>query len=163
MIDGPRRLARVFRALAVLSGLLLAGVMLLTIADVAMRYLVSAPIFGAHELTEIAMVALIMLAMPHCGVTRGHIRVDVLDRVLGPLGRFIGDLVSGVVGLTVLGFLLWRTGLKVLDTIEYNDLTNMLTLPLWPVYVLIILGMGGYAAVVAGDLFALLFRRPRRP
>ena len=160
--DGEPPLARAFRLPAVLSGLLLAGIMLLTAADVALRYLAGAPIFGAHEVTEIAMVALIMLAMPHCGASGGHIRIDVLDRALGPFGRFIGDLVGGIVGLTVLGFLVWRTGVKVVDAYTYDDLTNMLVLPIWPIYLVIVLGMGGYAVVVAHDLFVLLFRRSRR-
>jgi TRAP-type C4-dicarboxylate transport system permease small subunit len=157
---GRPRLDRLLRYPALISGWLLAGIMFLTAADVALRYLANAPIFGAFEVTELAMVALIMLALPYCGATGGHIRVDVLDRALGRIGRFVGDAVTGVIGLVILGFLIRRTILKALEAHEYEDLTNMLALPVWPVYGLIALGMGGYAVVILSDLI-VLFRTGR--
>ncbi len=159
--DDQHRFTRLLRAPAVMAGLLLVGIMALTTVDVAFRYLASAPIFGAHELTEIAMVALVMLAMPYCAATGGHIRVDVLDNVLGRTGRLLSDLVAGLIGLLVLGFLTWRSIVKVWDTYAYQDLSNMLLLPIWPLYLLIVFGMAGYVLVIVRDLWRLLTRRDR--
>ncbi len=149
------RLNSALRFPALASGLLLAGIMLLTTLDVALRYLANAPLFGAQELTELGMIALIVLAMPYCGATGGHIRVDVLDRALGPTGRLVSDMITGLIGLAILGILVWRTVDKAVDAAEYDDLINMLAIPVWPFYGLIALGFAGYAVVIARDLIVL--------
>jgi TRAP-type C4-dicarboxylate transport system permease small subunit len=66
-----------------------------------------------------------------------------------------------VVGIAVFGFLIYRTGLKAIDTYEYNDLSTMLRLPIWPLYALIVIGFAGYLLVVIRDLLLRLTGRPR--
>jgi len=137
---------------AVLSGLLLAAITLLTVADVALRYLANAPLVGVLEATELAMVALIMLALPHCAASGGHVRVDLLERLLGRRGRAASDALIGVLSLVVLGFLVWNTVLKAADAYEFGDRVNTLFVPLWPFYVLIAASMAIYALIVLRDL-----------
>ncbi len=78
-------------ATAILAGLVLTAVMLLTVADVTLRF-AAAPIYGSQEITELGMAALIMLALPYCSATDGHIRVDLFDDRLGRRGRWVTDL-----------------------------------------------------------------------
>lgn len=152
---GRFRFDRVLHLAAVLSGLLLAAITLLTVTDVALRYLANAPLVGALEATELAMVALIMLALPHCAATGGHVRVDVFDRALGRRGRLASDVLIGVLSLVVLGFLVWNTVFKAADAYEYRDRVNTLFVPLWPFYLLIAASMAAYALVVLRDLVRL--------
>ena len=149
-------LKRSLRALAIVAGILLAGIMLLTALEVLMRYAFNRPMFGAHEFTEYAMLALIMLAIPYCADTNGHIRVDVLDARLGEAGRWCADVIGAAVSLFVLSLLIWRTLTKALDAMTYEDVSNMLQFPLWPFYGLIAIGMAGYVLIVALDLSLLL-------
>jgi len=146
---------RLAYAAAVLAGLVLAATMLLTVADVTLRF-AAAPIYGSQEITELGMVALIMLALPYCSATDGHIRVDLLDNLLGRRGRWMTDLFTVAVSLVVLACLVWNTAYKIVDTYGYDDVTNLLALPLWPLYLLIALSMAAYAIVSLRDLVLLL-------
>ncbi len=157
--ENRTQLSWLLRIPAVVSGLFLVAVMLLTTTDVALRYFLNAPLFGTVEITELMLIGLIMLAMPYCAVTNGHIRVDVLDRLLGRFGRLFADVLSGLLSLTVLGLLVWRTVEKAIESDVFSDATNLLRLPIWPLYGLIAIGMTGYALVVARDLVALLSHR----
>ncbi len=152
---GRFRLERLLRYPAVLAGVLLAAIVLLTVVDVALRYLANAPITGGLEMTELAMVALIMLALPYCSATGGHVRVDVLERLLGRSGRVAGEALSGTIGAIVLGALAWNTAFKAADAYEYHDRVNTLLVPLWPFYALIALSMAACALVVLHDLVRL--------
>jgi TRAP-type C4-dicarboxylate transport system permease small subunit len=159
--SGRTTLHRLLYWAALGSGAVLALLMFITVADVVARYFFNQPFSGSVELTEMLMVALVMLAMPYCALTGGHIQVDVLDRALGRRGRFLSDLLIAVVGIAVFGFLIYRTGLKAIDTYEYNDLSTMLRLPIWPLYALIVIGFAGYLLVVIRDLLLRLTGRPR--
>jgi TRAP-type C4-dicarboxylate transport system permease small subunit len=145
------------RGSALLSGWLLGLIMLLTFVDVAVRT-AGAPLYGTQEVTELAMVALIMLALPYCTATDGHVRVDVFDSLLGMAGRRIADAVIFLVSVVVLSFLIYNTALKALDTFRYADATNLLAVPLWPVYALIAVSMSAYLLVILRARFWL----PRR-
>ncbi len=132
---------------------LLVFLMLLTGVDVALRYLFSAPVYGGLEISESAMVALVMLSMAHCGATGAHVRVDILDGLLGEVGRRVSDVVTGSISVVVLWFLVRRSWFKTLDAHEFGDVTNFLQIPLWPYYALIAFGMGAYALVVVFQVF----------
>lgn len=141
-------LHRVLRAAAFLSGALLAGITLLTVLDVGRRYLLNAPLVGALELTELALLSLIMLALPWCAATEGHVRIDVFDRALGEGGRRFAALLTDLIGLAVLAALSWNTAWKAADALEFDDRANTLLVPLWPFYVLIAASFAGYGLVL---------------
>jgi TRAP-type C4-dicarboxylate transport system permease small subunit len=48
--------------------------------------------------------------------------------------------------------MVWRCVLKAFDTYEYTDTTNMLALPLWPIYAVIAAGMGMYALILIVEI-----------
>jgi len=66
------------------------------------------------------------------------------------------DLFAVAVSLVVLACLVWNTAYKIVDTYGYDDVTNLLALPLWPLYLLIALSMAAYAIVALRDLVLLL-------
>lgn len=150
-----RVLDHLFRGLAYISSMVLALLMLVTVVDVGLRWF-AVPLFNSVELTEILLVVLVMLALPQCAASGGHVRVDVFDRALGRWGRFAGDLLTAAISVTILGFLCYRTGLKAMDSYRYGDATNMLRMPIWPLYVMVVVGMGGYGLAVLRDLWRLL-------
>src|SRR5260221_8391663 len=117
-------LDRLAYAAAVLAGLVLTVVMLLTVSDVTLRF-AAAPIYGSQEITELGMVALIMLALPYCSATDGHIRVDLFDNQLGRCGRWMTDLFAMALSLVVLACLVWNATYKIVDTYGYDDVTNL--------------------------------------
>lgn len=133
--------------------------MCVTFAAVVMRYLFNAPILGGNEVIQLLSVAVVFLAMPYATQTEAHIRVDVLDHVIGPYGRLIGDILSRCISIVVLSFLVHRMWLKVLDSMEFKDATNMLSIPIWPFYGLILLGMALFVVLLVTQIIDVWLNR----
>lgn len=144
------------RILTLLSSVSLAILLLATFAGVIMRYVFAAPILGSNEVIQLVSVALVMLAMPAAAHHGDHVRVDVLDAHIGAIGRLIGDILSRAVAIYLLYQLAMRAWTKLLDAAEFGDATNMLEIPLWPFYGLLMAGAVLYALVLALQLVDVL-------
>ena len=151
-------LERLFRWAALLGGIALFAIMILVSAAVFYRYVLNNPILGDQELVEIGMSLVVMLAMPFASWKGAHIRVDILDSWLGSAGRFIGDLFARSVCIFVLYLLVRKAVDKALDAYEYEDVTNMIEIPVWIVYGAIGAGMGLFALVLALQLLLQMQR-----
>lgn len=144
------------RVLAALAGVILVFMVGLIAFGVLMRYVVGQPILGINEIVQLAAVALAMLALPYTTHVRGHVRADIFDRPLGPRGRFAGDLMTRTLSIVTLWVLAGRAWDKALDALEFGDATNMLGLPIWPVYGFVALAIALTLVVLALQLLAIL-------
>ncbi|WP_319498775.1 TRAP transporter small permease [uncultured Cohaesibacter sp.] len=135
-----------------LSGIVLVAVMLLVTVSVIFRYAFNQPILGSQELVQMGMVVIVMLAMPFTASQSMHIRVDILDNWLGRIGRYLSDLLARLLGISVLTILVNKAADKAVDAYIYEDVTNMLQLPVWLSYASIALGMACYALVLVVQL-----------
>jgi len=134
--------------LATLSGLVLGFMMLFVVVGAVLRYVFNSPIPGGNEVLELASVATVMLALPYCTTQDAHIRIDLLDSLLGDIGRLVTELLYCVIGLIVLWFLVKSYAARTVEAYEYEDVTNMLDIPLWPFYTLTGFGMALYALIL---------------
>lgn len=134
-------LDRATRLVAGAAGVLLLVMVVLVATAVIARYVFASPFVGVNEIIQLLSIAVVMLALPWCTAQGAHVRADVFDEAIGRYGRLIGDVVSRVLSATVLGFLCHRAWLKALDALEFGDATNMLGLPIWPLYGLLTLGV----------------------
>ena len=125
---------------------------------VVLRYAFNAPILGSNEIIELMSVGVVMLGIPYCASQDSHIRIDLLDDFIGPTGRAFGDFIYRVMGTIVLGFMAERTLRKMFDTLKFEDSTNMLGIPIWPLYALITAGMGLYIVILIAQLVAQTLR-----
>ncbi|MGH1464479.1 MAG: TRAP transporter small permease [Cognatishimia sp.] len=146
------------KGLGYVSVLCLLFMMALTVVGVVMRYVFHSPILGVNELIELSSVALVVLAIPYCASEREHISVDILDSRLGATGRFIGDIIAYVTGIVVLSFLTNRSWHKALEALEYDDVTNMIQVPIWPFYGIVTLGAALYLLVLVIQFLQMLAR-----
>lgn len=145
-------LERLFKYTALVGGIVLFAVMALVSVSVFFRYALNQPILGDQELVEIGMALVVMLAMPFTTWKGDHIRVDILDNQLGSIGRFLGDIFARAVGIFVLYLLVRKATDKAFDAYEYEDVTNMIEIPVWIAYGAISAGMGLFALVLAVQL-----------
>ena len=123
------------RLCAILAGLLLTGITLMTCFSLIGRNTTGVTISGDFELTGVATGAAIALFMPLCQLKRGNLIVDfftakVSDRTNAQLDRFGALLLSATFAL-----LSWRTSLGGLSAYETQSGTMMLGFPEWIVYV----------------------------
>lgn len=151
---------RLLKGVALLGGLVLLAVMALVSLAVYYRYVLNEPILGDNELVQIGMSLVVMMAMPYAALKGAHIRVDFLDQAMGAWGRFLGDLFARSVMCFVIYMLLTKSWDKTLDAYEYEDVTNMIEIPVWIAYAAITVGMGLFGLVTAGQLVQQIRRGP---
>ncbi len=154
----PALIGRVNMWFATISAIVLAFMMVFIFVGAILRYAFNAPIAGGNEILEMASVAIVMLAVPYCTTQDAHVRIDLLDNALGRVGRLLTEILYRLIAVVVLWFLVKSYVARTLDAREYDDVTNMLDIPLWPFYGLIVFGMGLYGIILAVQL--VMMARP---
>jgi TRAP-type C4-dicarboxylate transport system permease small subunit len=120
---------------AVLAGVLLVVITLMTCVSLIGRNTIGWTIVGAFELSGFAAGAAIALFMPWCQIRRGNIIVDFFtarasQSTQDRLDRF-GALLLGV----AMGLMAWRTAIGGLDAWRTQAESMMMGFPQWIVYV----------------------------
>ena len=140
------------------SAIVLAILVILTFADVGGRYLLNKPVYGAYELVEILMGALIFTALPVVTFDHRHITIDLLDSVTPRWVVPWRDFLVNVLSAIALAIIAWQLYVFGGDKASYNDVTSFLRIPQAPVmYGMAILS--GSSAIAAGIAAFLILRR----
>jgi len=155
------RFDRIVRGLALVGGLVLLAMVLLTVADVVARKIANAPIFGVQNISELALVVVVFAAMAYCGRERGHVAVDLIGAFAGPRVLRITDTLVSLIGAAIFFILTWRALVAAGHTFSSGRVSNLLDIPHWPFYGVIALGSMLYALVQVIDAWRAA-RGPRR-
>jgi TRAP-type transport system small permease protein len=125
----------VLRASALLDGVAGAiafGLMGMTVVDVVGRYLLSAPLGGAYELTQYGLALVVFAALPQVTAAGEHVSVDLFETSLpGWLRRALALVWAAVIAAALL-FLAWRLTFLAERLGRYGDSTPSLKIPLAP-------------------------------
>jgi TRAP-type C4-dicarboxylate transport system permease small subunit len=113
--------------------------MMLTVADVFMRYVFARPITGSTEMTEFMMVILIVSIVP-TAIANRHIRVDILMERLTPKGQALFDAITIFVGSWLVIILGWRAFMACLFMIHNDVRSPTLDIPIYPFYAMMAMG-----------------------
>ena len=121
--------------------------MALTVAAVSLGK-IKEPIFGAQDISEAGLIAVVFFAMAYSGWTDGHIAVDLIGNVIK--GRALKMLDFGVRLFCGLFFMIvtWMSIEHGLDALEYGDRFNLLPILHWPFYFIIAFGSGVFSLVL---------------
>lgn len=118
--------------LGVGAALLLFSLILVTCVDVVGRYVFSAPLSGAFEITEILLAALVFAALPLTTERKEHIEVDLLNVVIkGPVAKYMSAF-AGLFSAALLATLAWRLAAHAVSAAHDGAVTNALSIPLAP-------------------------------
>jgi TRAP-type C4-dicarboxylate transport system permease small subunit len=138
--------------LGALGSVMTAALMVLICADVAVRNTFNTAIPVVAEIAALSVVTILFLQLAttvqHDRLARTEIVVAVLAR-RWPRVRMVLEGVYDLIGATVCGLIAWSTygGLvKELRAGEFIGVLGVLTLPVWPFRVLILVGVGVAAA-----------------
>jgi TRAP-type transport system small permease protein len=142
--------------LAVLSGLFLLAIIGLTFVDVILRYVFSAPIFGARDLLEMGMVVVISLAFPYSWRIGGHIVVDLLPDYGIAVFTLIRDLCVRLIGIFIFAVLAWQAWGRADDAVLFNEATNMIEIPFSPFFIVLAAGSAFQVLVLCVESIRLL-------
>ena len=122
------------RLCAILAGLLLTGITLMTCYSLIGRNTIGSTITGDFELTGVATGAAIALFMPLCQLKRGNIIVDFFTAKASDATNAQLDRLGALMLAATFVLLSWRTWLGGLSAYETQSGTMMLGFPEWIVY-----------------------------
>ena len=127
-------LGNLARLSAILAGLLMTFITLLTCGSIIGRETIGQTIAGDFELSGVATGAAIALFMPLCQYTRGHIIVDFFTAKTSESSQAAMDRLGALFMSLTFVLLSWRTWLGGLNAFETQSSTMMMGLPEWYVY-----------------------------
>jgi TRAP-type C4-dicarboxylate transport system permease small subunit len=119
---------------AILAGVLLTLITLMTCLSVIGRNTTGQTLVGDFELTGVAVGAAIALFMPWCQLKRGNIIVDFFTANASPGATDRLDRLGALVLGLCMALLTWRTTLGGLNAYSNQSGTMMLNFPEWLVY-----------------------------
>jgi TRAP-type C4-dicarboxylate transport system permease small subunit len=111
--------------------------MLLTVVDVFMRYVLNAPITGATEVSELMMVIVVFPALAWIAIERSHIKVDLLVVKWPRRVQLMVEIVTLLVTLAMFFIITWQS---FLESMEVKEATSLLEVPEAPFHWIMTLG-----------------------
>ena len=131
-------------ALMAIGGLMLMLLMLLVVADVALRYLFNAPLSWSYEMvSSYLMPGLFFLAVSHTLKTHGHVAVDILHNRLGRTTRHLLQAATSALAAPVFGLCAVVAARHTWDEFRIGSVaTSGIGAPSWTTSILLPLGFG---------------------
>ena len=142
------------RALNIIGVTCLVAMMLLTVADVFMRYVFTHPIKGSVELTEYLMAVVGFFGLAWCAIKRGHAKVDLLITQFSRRTQAVFDSLTYLLALSVVPLAAMR-GIETSNYArEIGQHSFMLKIPAYPFF----MAMGIGFLVLSLVLFTLMVK-----
>lgn len=143
---------RLARVVAVLGGLVLVAVALMTVVSITGRAFLFAglrPIPGDFEMVEAGTVFVVCAFLPWCQLTRGHATVAIFTDMLPDGVNRVLDLIADALLFATAIIVTWRHLYGLLDKMAYNETTFILRFPIWWSYAGAMLGLITWIIVAA--------------
>lgn len=131
-------LSTLARLCAIMAGLLLIFITLMTCVSVVGRDLIGKTIVGDFELSGAAAGAAIALFMPWCQVRRGNIVVDFFTTKASPAAQNAMERTGALLLACVMALMAWRTTVGGLNSFRTHSETQILGFPEWMVYAVMV-------------------------
>lgn len=134
-------LSKTERGCAVIAGAFILIMMLLTTADVFMRYVFNSPIHGNFELQPMLLVGVVYLATASVQSRRGHITLDLITSHVSSATQSALNLFSDIIFVTFSALITWQFAIASWKAWVIGDyFKGLVHFPLWPPYLIITFG-----------------------
>jgi len=142
-------LERLARVVAIAGGMVLIGVVSMTVISVLGRYLFNAPIPGDYELTELACGIAVFAFFAYCHARSGNIVVEFFTGRLRARHKTALATVHNIAFTLVAGLITWRLFVGGMHKLQDGETTLFLGIPLHWAYFPALLGAGLLTAICA--------------
>jgi TRAP-type C4-dicarboxylate transport system permease small subunit len=115
-----------------IAGGALTGIVLLTVADVFLRYL-KMPILGTYEMVSLMGAIVIGFAIPQTTIDRGHVLMDFLTGRLPFLAQRVLHLITRLLGVAIFYIIGWNLFKMGNDLRQTGQVSLTLHIPEYPV------------------------------
>ncbi len=126
-----RALFKVTRIFALLGGLVLFAMGVLTAVSVTGRSFFNLPVTGDFELIAIGTGVAVFAFLPYCHLMRENVIVDFFLSGAPFRLRAFFDTVGNTLYAVIITLLTWRTGLGGIDLYHDDQMTMVLEIPRW--------------------------------
>lgn len=142
--------------LAIIGGVVLTAVMILSVVSITGRWAIGTPIPilnqlgpvpGDFELVEMGTAFAVFSFLGWCQFQRGHVTVDIFVSRLGARGLAWLSTASNLLLTAVAALLAWQHGVGMIDKLNYNESTMILQIPMWWGYAASLIGAWTFALV----------------
>lgn len=148
-----KKAGRLTTVLSYIGGAVLFFMMLLTVADVFMRYVFNSPLLGVQEITEFMMVTFVFFSLAYTHVQGAHIRVDFVMERLPPKAQKIIEQFILFIEMLLLLIISVMGIFKGLRVMEMNHISGILSIPVYPFYFVVVIGSFAMALELLKDFF----------
>jgi TRAP-type C4-dicarboxylate transport system permease small subunit len=119
---------------ALLGGLILLAIALMTAWSATSGWLFGKPLPGDVELVEMLTAVSVFMFLPYCQMTGANVTADLFTSKAGPRTVALLGLLAALVALGFTLLLLWRMYLGLLDYRQFVETTTILRIPIWYAY-----------------------------
>lgn len=140
------RLAGAFLWVAMIASVVVAA---LGTLNAAASLLLSRPIPGIVEITELALVVIVFMSQPGIVLARAHIVLDLLDPKPSTFLHRLRGILTVMTGLLTYGLIAWTGGQAFLESWAIRMRTDgIVSIPVYPIKALLVLGSAGAIAII---------------
>lgn len=126
-------LRRTVIGLAVLSGVSVLCMMLVTVSDVLLRSVpVPVKLVGAYDLVRLFGAAAVACALPYTTAVKGHVAVEFFFHKLPRRGRIAVDTANRLLGIALFSTLAWQSAGYAHSLRISGEVSPTLQLPMHP-------------------------------
>jgi TRAP-type C4-dicarboxylate transport system permease small subunit len=136
-----RALDRACTWLAVAGGLVMLAFTAVAVGSIISRTLFGAPLVGDFELTERGTVIAVFAMLPYCHLRGGNVVVDMFVSMFPPTLRRALAVISDLLFAIVAALITWRLTLGAINQYQFNDMSMMLLIPTWTMFVPVVFSM----------------------
>ncbi len=141
---------------AVIGGVVIFGVMWVGVAEIMLRKLFNAPLYGQLDLIEQTMATYTLLTISYCYRKAGHIRVDLLVNHFKGRRKWIAELGASIAAFGLIVVLLPGVLHFFENAFFIGDSTINTQWPTWPSKSIPVVGFSILALRIALEIWAYL-------
>jgi TRAP-type C4-dicarboxylate transport system permease small subunit len=144
-----RTLGRLSNAFAVIGGLVLTALTILSVASILSRLAFGRPLPGDFEMVEMGCAVAVFAFLPYCHLRRANVIVDFATLKAPKALNAVLDGIGSTIYLAIAVLLVWRMALGGTDKLASGETTMILGVPIWIAFIPIGLSLLLLITVVA--------------
>jgi TRAP-type C4-dicarboxylate transport system permease small subunit len=132
------------------------GIMLLTVVDVFLRYVLSSPILGSYEIVERAVFCAVFASFAFAQTHKAHINITMLVDLFPVRLKMFCLFATGVMSSAAAFLIAYAATKLAARALASNYTTGVLAIPLYPFYWVEFLAMMVFGIVLLYDALKYL-------
>ena len=121
--------------------------------DVILRYVMNAPMIGAHEMVNYMLLMCFFLFLTDCWNASTHVRMGIVYEKMTGRVKKAADGFIGAAGALLFGTMALKLWDELLYAFEADQVSSELLMPIWPFKLVALLCMTLFVAQLAMSMF----------